>query len=92
MEMNWIPFVKRELTEEEQAMHPDWCYILDGELPEDGQEILVSRPWNNAEGYIIELDTFIDNGDTLYLDGAMDIENGMAWMPLPPPYMRRKHG
>ena len=84
-EPKWKPFIKRPLTEEEQKNHPDWCYILDGEVPDDGQEILLYRPWKNEEGYIITMDTYMNNGDEVYLDGAMDIENGMYWMPLPGP-------
>ena len=84
-EPKWIPFVKRPLTGEEQKNHPDWCYILEGEVPDDEQEILVYRPWKNKDGYIIEMDRYINNGDTVYLEGAMDIENGMFWMPLPEP-------
>ena len=81
----WIPFVKRQLTEEEKRNHPGWCFILDGEVPDDEQEILLYRPWKNKDGYIIEMDRYINNGDTVYLEGAMDIENGMFWMPLPEP-------
>lgn len=84
-ENEWIPFVKRPLTEEEQWNHPDWCFILDGKVPDDEQEILLYRPWKNKDGYIIEIDRYLDNGDTVYLEGAMDIENGMFWMPLPEP-------
>lgn len=82
---DWIPFSKRPLTDEGKKMHPEWCYILDCEVPEDEQEILLYRPWNNKEGYIIEMDRYINNGDNVYLEGAMDIENGMFWMPLPEP-------
>ena len=84
-ENEWIPFVKRPLTEEEKRNHPGWCFILDGKVPDDEQEILVYRPWKNKNGYIIEMDRYINNGDTVYLEGAMDIENGMYWMPLPEP-------
>jgi len=84
-EKKWIPFVKRPLTEEEKRNHPDWCFILDGEVPDDEQEILLYRPWKNKDGYIIEMDRYMDNGDTVYLECAMDIENGMYWMPLPEP-------
>lgn len=84
-ENEWIPFVKRPLTEEEQRNHPGWCFILDGKVPDDEQEILLYRPWKNKDGYIIEMDRYINNGDTVYLEGAMDIENGMYWMPLPEP-------
>ena len=91
-ESQWRPFVKCALTEEEQKRHPDWCYILDGEVPEDEEEILVYRPWNNKAGYIIEMDTYCNNGDEVYLDGAGDIENGMYWMPLPEPPKEDEHG
>lgn len=84
-EKKWIPFVNRPLTEEEKRNHPGWCFILDGEVPDDEQEILLYRPWKNKDGYIIEMDRYINNGDTVYLEGAMDIENGMYWMPLPEP-------
>ena len=84
-EKKWIPFVKRPLTEEEKRNHPEWCFILDGEVPDDEQDILLYRPWKNKDGYIIEMDRYINNGDTVYLEGAMDIENGMFWMPLPEP-------
>lgn len=84
-EPGWIPFVKRELTDEEKKMHPEWCYILDGDVPEDDQEILLYRPWRNGDGYIIEMDRYCDNGDECYLEGAGDIENGMWWRALPEP-------
>lgn len=84
-EKKWIQFVKRPLTEEEKRNHPGWCFILDGEVPDDEQEILLYRPWKNKDGYIIGMDRYINNGDTVYLEGAMDIENGMFWMPLPEP-------
>lgn len=81
----WIPFVKRQLTDDEKNTHPDWCYILEGSVPEDEEEILLYRPWKNSEGYIITIDQYMDNGTECYLDGAGDIENGMFWMPLPEP-------
>lgn len=87
----WIPFVKRQLTDDEKNTHPDWCYILDGSVPEDEEEILLYRPWKNSEGYIISMDQYMNNGTECYLDGAGDIENGMFWMPLPePPKEERK--
>ena len=90
-ENEWVPFVKRQMTEEEQRNHPGWCFILDGKVPDDEQEILLYRPWRNKDGYIIEIDRYLDNGDTVYLEGAMDIENGMYWMPLPEPPKEETH-
>lgn len=81
----WIPFVKRQLTDDEKKTHPNWCYILEGNVPEDEEEILLYRPWKNPKGYIITMDQYMNNGTECYLDGAGDIENGMFWMPLPEP-------
>lgn len=83
--VGWIPFVKRPLTDDEKNTHPDWCYFLEGSVPEDEEEILLYRPWKNSEGYIITMDQYMNNGTECYLDGAGDIENGMFWMPLPEP-------
>lgn len=80
-ESKWIPFQVRELTDEEREEHPDWGWIIDGDVPEDGQEILISR------GDWVTTDTFIDEGEC-YLDGGWEIEKGMAWMPLPDPYKK----
>lgn len=81
----WIPFVRRPLTDDKQKIHPGWCYILEGNVPKDEEEILLYRPWRNSKGYIIVMDTYMDNGNECYLEGAGDIENGMFWMPLPKP-------
>ena len=78
----WIPFRKRELTEEEQEMYPEWSYWLDCELPEDGDEILISSPtWG------VYKDTFNNDGSAgCYLEGDEEIDDGMAWRPLPEPW------
>lgn len=77
--MEWIPFELRELTGEEKILYPEWSFIFDCPLPEDGQEILVSRNGN------VFMDTFYHDED-YRLDSDCEIENGMAWMPLPEPY------
>lgn len=78
----WIPFHKRPLTEEEQEMYPEWSYYLDCELPEDGDEILISSPT-----FGVYQDTFInEGGDGCYLEGGEEIDDGMAWQPLPEPW------
>lgn len=76
----WIPFTTRELTNEEKQAHPDGIFILDCPLPDDGQEILISR-----NGWVF-LDTYYYDGEC-YLDSGYTIEDGMAWMPLPEPYL-----
>lgn len=75
----WIPFKKRPLTDEEKQEYPDWTYIFDCPLPDDEEEILLSN------GKYVWTDTFINDGEC-YLDGGDDIDDGMAWMPLPTPY------
>lgn len=78
-ERRWIPFTMRELTTEEKEEHPEWDYMMDCKLPDDGEEILVSN------GKYVWLDTFISDCDGCYLDGGDDVE-GLAWMPLPEPW------
>lgn len=75
----WIPFKTRPLTDEEKQEYPDWAYIFDCPLPDDGEEILLSN------GKYVWTDTFINDGEC-YLDGGDDIDDGMAWMHLPKPY------
>ena len=75
----WIPFKKRPLTDEEKQEYPDWTYTFDCPLPDDEEEILLSN------GKYVWTDTFINDGEC-YLDGGDDIDDGMAWMPLPKPY------
>jgi hypothetical protein len=78
-EQKWIPFTKRELTAEEQEEHPEWCYIMECPLPDDGQEILVS------DGRRVWQDEFYVDDDGCYLDSDSDFD-GCAWMPKPEPY------
>ena len=75
----WIPFTMRELTTDEKEEHPEWDYIMDCKLPDDGEEILVSN------GKFVWSDTFINDGDGCYLDGDTELD-GCAWMPLPEPW------
>lgn len=78
----WIPFKTRPLTDEEKQEYPDWTYIFDCPLPDDEEEILLSN------GKYVWTDTFINDGEC-YLDGGDDIDDRMAWMPLPKPYKQK---
>lgn len=82
-EPKWIPMTTRPMTEEEQEHYREWfdfdgAMIFDCELPEDGQEVLVSYG-----GYVC-VDTFCKD-DGCYFEGV-DIDDVTAWMPLPKPY------
>ena len=84
LEPGWIPFNSRPLTEEEKKEHPDWSFIVDCQLPENGQQILVSIYGAGHEN--VQLDEFYDD-DGVYLDSGYAIgAEAVAWMPLPEPY------
>lgn len=99
----WRPFKFRQMTETEIArfyesisevgfyakdITDDQLKVLDGELPADMEDIIVS------DGTHVFVDTFrIDFEDILcgmYLEGADEITEGMTWMPLPKP--RKEQG
>ena len=75
----WIPFTRRPMTEEEHKYYPNCTFMFDCVLPDDGDEILVSN------GRFVWMDTFCSD-DVCYLDSGDDIDEDMAWMPLPKPY------
>jgi hypothetical protein len=76
----WIPFTRRPMTEEEQKDYPNCTFMFDCVLPDDGDEILVSN------GRFVWMDVFCNDIDGCYLDSGDDIDEDMAWMPLPKPY------
>lgn len=81
-ESRWIPMVRREPTEEEKADYlaqngEELCYMLENEMPLNGQEVLVSI------GKFVSEDIFDED---FYNFENNDIENVDAWMPKPKPY------
>ena len=83
-EPKWIPFKTRPLTEEEKEEYPDWEFILDCRLPENGQHILVNIKHKGHEA--VQYDEYCDD-DGCYLDSGYEIATeATAWMPLPEPY------
>lgn len=78
---HWIPFTKREPDEDEREHHPDWVWVWDCPLPDDGQEILVSSKRH------VWVDEWCDEGnDGSGLVSGNDVDEGYAWMPMPEPY------
>lgn len=82
----WHEVTTRKLTDEEKAECAEFgCeapqYMLDGSMPEDGQEILI------VTKYGVEIDTnYIDCdevGNLFYLDGRGDWEDVLAWAEMP---------
>lgn len=81
-EPRWIPMVRREPTDEEKAEYlaqngEELCYMLENEMPLNGQEVLVSI------GKFVSEDVFDED---FYNFENNDIENVDAWMPKPKAY------
>lgn len=78
---HWIPVKFRPLTDEEQEEYPDYCYMADCLMPDDGEEILVSTKYGRVEKDECRFD------DGYYLDSGYDWQTDIvAWMPLPESY------
>ena len=78
----WIPIVRREPTEEEKEEYfeqhrEELCYMIDNQMPHNGQEVLLSGGDTVAEDIFMEDFWNFEN---------WDIDNVEAWMPLPNPY------
>ena len=83
----WRPFRCRKTTEDDCS---SFDYIMDCELPEDGQEILITV--NNNRHEPVQKDTFFGGGgEECALDSGYDLcDEAVAWMPLPEPYQEDK--
>lgn len=76
----WIPFTWRETTDDDGFDPAEFPAMACGELPENGQDILVTN------GEHVWSDTFFDD-DGCYLDSGNELFPYVtAWMPLPEPY------
>lgn len=81
--MEWIKIKTRPLTEEEKesswAKYWDLDYVYDCKLPEAEEDVLITTAWGS-----VTITTFCDDCDGVYFD-SFDIEDVIAWMPLPEP-------
>ena len=79
----WRPFRCRKTTEDDCS---SFDYIMDCELPEDGQEILITV--NNNRHEPVQMDTFFGGGgEECALDSGYDLcDEAIAWRPLPEAY------
>ena len=90
MQELYLPIHFEELLVNEQPTVMAWRpfkFDEDGllfNIPEDGQEILVSR------GYSVSHDIFEYDYEEYYLNSGKEIEEGMAWMPMPEPYKEER--
>ena len=81
----WIPFVQREMTEDEKVSFGDFNFMLDCQLPDEDEEILITYKFKD-ELYVY-VDTFMRDGSECYLDSGRDfVTEAVAWMKKPQPY------
>lgn len=83
----WIPVTTRPLTEEEKQEIEEqgerYCrFMYDCELPDDGQEVLITT----SGGYVIGTTFYNEGIDGCYFECYEDEGDVKAWMPLPEPY------
>ena len=62
-----------------ECVDPDDLIFYDCQMPEDGQEVLITTSWGNVciDTYVQEYGAFEDHED---------YEDVVAWMPLPKPF------
>ena len=78
----WITIKTRPLTEEEKEAFPDCSYMYDCQMPEDGQEVIVTTRWG------VRFDIYCKDVDGSYFESYCDDGEVLAWMPFPRPYER----
>lgn len=83
----WIPIVTRPMTEEEKEEYhgeydPNDMTMYDCQMPEDGQEVLVTTRYGD-----VDTDTFYHD-DGWYFENFCDDGDVLAWQPKPEPYKK----
>ena len=83
----WKPFKCREATEDDCT---SFDYIMECELPEDGQTVLVTIQTKGHEP--VQVDTYYGGGgEECSLDSGYALcEEAIAWRPLPEPYTEKE--
>ena len=76
----WIPVKTRPLTEEEKELYPDYTFIYDCRMPEDGEEVLVTTK------YGVCTDIYSRDDEGCYFECYCDDGEVLAWMRFPKPY------
>lgn len=85
----WVPITMRKLTPEEirecneryGADIGDEALAFDCQLPEDGQEVLITTAWG-----VVSITTFNADPDDCYFEDYEDGDEVIAWRPLPDAY------
>ena len=80
----WIEITIRPVTDEEREdFDDDVTYIFTCKLPDDGETVLITT----CSGDVCT-DYFIRDGNICYFEDHQDVDEIIAWMPLPTPYMK----
>ena len=85
----WITVKYHEITDEEReeiGFSDDIAYCLDCKMPEDEEEILITRKWKGE--YIVEHDMCIVDRE-YSLESGLEWTEVIAWQPLPAPYQTK---
>lgn len=85
----WIPITYRDMTEEEKVYYAERTgydkklldLIINCKLPDDGEEVLIT----DSLGYV-QIDTFINDNDGCCFENHFDMDEVIAWQPLPEPF------
>ena len=81
----WIPFVQREMTEDEKESFGDFNFMLDCQLPDEDEEILITYKFKDE--LYVDVDTFMRDGSECYLDSGRDfVTEAVAWRKMPQPF------
>ena len=81
----WIPFVQREMTEDEKESFGDLNFMLDCQLPDEDEEILITYKFKDE--LYVDVDTFMRDGSECYLDSGRDfVTEAVAWRKKPQPF------
>ena len=80
--MEWNKLEVRELTKEEQEEYGDlYTFMWDGNVPDIGEEVLVTFPLSSGRYADTRLDTWREIGDGLVFENT---ENDVIyWMEIP---------
>lgn len=90
----WIPIKMRPGTDEEyeefskygDCPREDFC-IFECQMPDDEQEVLITTRWGS-----VCIDTWHKEIDCSWFEDHEDIDDVIAWMPLPKPYELYEEG
>lgn len=84
--MEWIKIKTRPATEEEKKEYREYFdeigHVFDCQLPDDGQEVLITTLYGTVEKVTFCRDSYFG----CYFEEYEEEGDVLAWMPLPDPF------